>query len=179
MTSAAMAGLGCCLGCRPTASSRWAPRTIRPNSTWHTWACGWRSGPTASRCCMAGSVVPCSTSCGRDSTPMRCRSAPSPTVCTRPPGRRRSGCSWAASWPGRTLCASPSFGSDCIRSILLICGGSAHNCGRCWWRTSGRGCGNHGWNVVQRMPNWVGSRRHSIRMCSPSASPGGSRPTSG
>lgn len=114
-----------------------------------------------------------------DSTPMRCRSAPSPTVCTRPPGRRRSGCSWAASWPGRTLCASPSFGSDCIRSILLICGGSAHNCGRCWWRTSGRGCGNHGWNVVQRMPNWVGSRRHSIRMCSPSASPGGSRPTSG
>ena len=44
----------CCRACRRPGSSRSAPRTIRPSSTWRTWACGWRSGPTAFRCCTAG-----------------------------------------------------------------------------------------------------------------------------
>ena len=94
---------GCCPACRWTASSRSARRTIRRSSTWRTWACGWRSGPTAYRCCTAGSAGTCSTSCGRGSTPARCRSARSPTVCTRRPGRRRSGWSSAASWSAARL----------------------------------------------------------------------------
>ncbi len=44
----------CCPACRWTGSSRSAPRTIRRSSTWRTWGCGWRSAPTASRCCTAG-----------------------------------------------------------------------------------------------------------------------------
>ena len=44
----------CCRACRRPGSSRSAPRRIRPSSTWPTWACGWRNGPTAFRCCTAG-----------------------------------------------------------------------------------------------------------------------------
>ena len=82
---------------RWTGSSRSVPRTTRRSSTWRTWVCGSRSGPTVCRCCTAGSAERCSTSCGRASTRPRCRSARSPTVCTRRPGRRRNGWSSAAS----------------------------------------------------------------------------------
>ena len=43
-----------------------------------------RSAPTASPCCTATSAARCSTACGRPSTRPRCRSARSPTACTRP-----------------------------------------------------------------------------------------------
>ena len=85
---------------RPAGRACWrsAPRTIRRSSTWRTWACGWRSAPTGCRCCTARSAGRCSTSCGRASTPPRCRSVRSPTACTHRRGPPRSGWSWPASW---------------------------------------------------------------------------------
>ena len=50
-------------------------RRPRPSSTWPSWACGWRSGSTASASCTARSPGPCSPACGRASTSPRCRSA--------------------------------------------------------------------------------------------------------
>ena len=66
------------------------------------WACGSRSAPTGCRFCMVGSAGRCSTSCGPASIRPRCRSARSPTVCTRRPGRRHNGSSSAANCPAET-----------------------------------------------------------------------------
>ena len=57
-------------------------------STWPSWACGWRSVPTASPSCTARSPARCSPGCGPVSTPPRSRSATSPTACTLRPGSR-------------------------------------------------------------------------------------------
>ena len=110
----------------------------------------------------------------------RCRSARSPTACTR--------ATWAApQWLqlGRELAGSDlvqrpgSAGCGCSRSTPGTCGGSARSCARCWSTTSGRGCAARGWSAAPRTPNWAGSQRLSIPRCSPSGSPGGCRPTSG
>ena len=95
----------------------------------------------------------CSTSCGPDSTSTRCRSARSPTVRTRAPGRRRNGWSSVANWRDRTRSANPASGCDSKRSTRVICGGSGHSCGRCWLKTSAPGCDARGSNAVHLTPN--------------------------
>ena len=55
--------------------------------------------------------------------PTRCRSVRSPMACTRRPGRRRSGWSWAASCSARIRRANPRCGRGCSRSIP----------GHLWW----------------------------------------------
>ena len=106
----------CCTGFRCNACSPSAPRTTRRSSTWPTWACAWRSGPTGSPCCTAASAARCSTSCGRASTRPRCPSVRSPTGCTHPPGRRRRWLELGRELAGSTeSCASRTCGSGCSR----------------------------------------------------------------
>ena len=60
---------------------------------------GHAAGPAGQRrlaSCTARSAGRCSRACGRDSTSTRCRSAPSPTACTRPPGSAARSWSWPA-----------------------------------------------------------------------------------
>ena len=129
---------------------------------------GSAAGAAGQRCLVAarpGEPGHVQRAVARDSTPARCRSGRSPTASMRAPGRRRSGCSWVANWPGRTRSAIPASGCDCSRSTPATCGGSARSCARCWSRTSGCGCASRGWNAGPRRPNWAGSQRHSIPTC--------------
>ena len=143
-----------------------APRTTRRSSTWRTWACGWRSAPTACRCCTAGSAGSMFNELWPGFDPDEV-----------PIGSITNGVhapTWAApQWLelGRELIgamtrrASPRCGSGCSRSIPVTCGGSARSCASSSSTTSRAGCACPGWSAVPRKPNWAGSQRLSIRTC--------------
>src|SRR6516225_3312069 len=115
-------------------------------STWPSWACGWPSGSTGSRCCTARSAGRCSRACGRASTPVRCPSARSPTACTRPPGsRRRSGC-----WP---VTRAAGTGTRPRPPRPPRSGPSGTSCGPGWWPRPGAGCAPPGSSAARPKRN--------------------------
>ena len=165
----------CCPACRPTACSRSAPRT-NPNM-FNMAHMGLRLAQRANGVVEAarrGLARHVRRRCGAASTPTRCRSARSPTACTATPGRPREVTALLGARAGAAGALAGRV-SDDARS-----GSCATRAARAAGRR-GAPPGARGLAAARRVAarSWAGPTTSSTRTCSPSASPGACRPTSG
>ena len=158
----------------PTGCSRSAPRTTRACSTWRTWACAWPSGRTASRSCTA-----------------RCRAGMFGGLWSGfdtdevPIGSVTNGVH-GQTWEAREVAGAdrasprrprraPRRGAVGRRAV-----GPADDPARPAGRARcAAGCGRRGCSAVRPCRSWAGPSTSSTPTCSPSASRGACRPTSG
>ena len=101
----------------------------------------------------------------RASTPTRCRSARSPTACTRRPGWPGRSSTWPSGWSAPRRSPPATAGRRSTRSTTPSCGASSASCGTGWSARSAAGCGSAAWSAATPRSSWPGPPPPSTRTC--------------